>query len=214
MTSAFIKQASVLPAIGSFLAGTTILGKAQQAYIDNVVNKKRPMDAELYEKVRAAAENDGVKVLTNNKVPSSGYYPGKKMISMRDDQKYPGILAHELGHHRSGKAIWGSFLPGQLLSMFLPLLGRNAGRSKKLALGSTAYYMPNVASETIASKKGHDLLRDLGAKPEEQRQAFVGLPTYLLQALLPLTLYKGKKILGGYRPHSASTIRMPGGTVV
>lgn len=203
--SEFIKQSSAIPALASFLGVSTLIGTGQTQYVKRVAEPswKANKDEQLYEAIKNEVLKDKLKLTYNNAHPSSHYNPRNKEVVITDKQKSPGVLAHELGHHRAGPTVLKAHGVGNYLSSMLGmtvLLGKSAPRSKALALTSTGLFAPVLLSESLASKKGYDILKSKGADDQTARSAFAGLPTYALQALVPGLFYKGKKLLRGFNP--------------
>lgn len=84
-------------------------------------------------------------------------------------------LAHEVGHAQNHQTIWGKIIqsvPANLAYALSPIAGAFAGHA--LANGEkwplimpVAAVTPVLLSEMLATSKGHEVLKKVGAKPEE-----------------------------------------------
>ena len=113
----------------------------------------------------------------------------------------PAVVAHELGHHRGGKALGVAGLAGKNL-MGLGTAGAlwsgDENTSKNFALGGTASAAPMMASELDASWRGMRAMQRAGLKGG--LRAFGGVPTYAAVAAAPMLAHYGKKYFGGFKP--------------
>lgn len=189
-----------------------------------------PRDPEGYKKLRAVAKADGVytrsvldpiremreltRETTNpiskwslnrkrramHKMPG-GYDLIHKEIITNPKYRSPAIFAHELGHHRGGRALGLTGLAGKNL-MGLGAAGAlwsgDENTSKNFALGGTAAAAPMMASELDASWRGMRAMRQAGLKGGWR--AFGGVPTYAAIATAPMLAHYGKKYFGGFNP--------------
>lgn len=116
----------------------------------------------------------------------------------------PGIVAHELGHAEFDKSSLGKIIQstaarnasvvGLSIGAIIAMTSES-NRAAKAAMGATAALLgsaPKLIGEATASAKGHRMLKDNGATPEQLRHAraamAVGGGTYLAAALFGAAL--------------------------
>jgi hypothetical protein len=132
---------------------------------------------------------------------------------------HAGVLAHELGHASRGRLV------GSLNALGKPALLAGAvgaatlndeEAAKKSMLAGTVGGLATALTEIDASRQGSKILRHAKTLPNYKYMTggfkrgfrgspYVGVPTYLLSALLPLATFYTKKSLGGYRPKPAES---------
>jgi hypothetical protein len=130
---------------------------------------------------------------------AGAYNPSDKTILYNATRRSPSILAHELGHHLGPRWLNKSRVVSSLgrpLGVLGALMSSDEDTSRNMALAGTASQLPTLASEFDASRRGMNILSKL--KLSNPRRAFVGLPTYLAAASLPMLAHLGKKGLGGF----------------
>jgi len=140
------------------------------------------------------------------------FNPFTNEINSPRDYDHSGALAHEYGHatgsriHNYGN-IGGKALSG-LLGMGV-LASKEEDTSRNFAIGSTAAYMPVIASELDASIRGASLLKKLNVPLKGRMKAFIGVPTYLLGGAFPGIAHLTKKYFGGFEKGSPSAMAAP-----
>jgi len=107
----------------------------------------------------------------------------------------PGIMAHEYGHILQDPNI--GLYSASRSAPLLAAVGGAALRSNKAklvaALTGTAAGLPTIGYEIDASRRGRNLLKDLGYK--NPSEAYAGVPTYLANGSMPLTAYGVEKLI-------------------
>lgn len=164
----------------------------------------------LSDALKEHAKNRGLQI---QEVPSGGhivgrYYPKgtsrEGTVELGDNlehNKYgPGVLAHELGHHDLDQTTLGRLSQGALARVGLPVVGLSMGaliamtaehnQNLRAAVAAGAVLLahtPMLANEILASIKGHRILKDTGATPEELKDArtimLLGGSSYLARSL-------------------------------
>jgi len=121
-----------------------------------------------------------------------------------------GVLAHELGHASRGRMVGRlNFLgkPALMAGAFGAATMNDEDAAKKATVAGTAGGLITALTEIDASRQGSKILRHAKANAPDPKllkgNPYVGVPTYLLSALLPLATFYTKKSLGGYRPKPA-----------
>jgi hypothetical protein len=130
----------------------------------------------------------------------SGFTPIDEHIQMGAGFKgREGILAHELGHYTRGTGLaqLGRQLHGVgSMSALLPAIMKDDDNASMAAAAGSAFSLPMVADESLASWAGSKALRGNGFM--RRLAPFAGVPTYALAASLPWGVYGAKKLFGGY----------------
>jgi hypothetical protein len=124
------------------------------------------------------------------------FSPIEKRVRLTRDSPL-GVAAHELGHSRSSHT--GTVLRQGLsrltlpASAMIPFMDENSDEAKFLTAAGTVSSMPRLAEEVVASVRGHRLLNELGKtrklRIRDKASPYVGLGTYLVQALAPIAAY-------------------------
>ena len=148
------------------------------------------------------------------------YYPSKNYIVL-DNTRNPYTLAHELGHAELQKSNMGALMQGRIpriVHNVSPVIGTISGyhmtggsreralKSLILALGLSS---PTLLSEGAASYKGHEILQEHGATPEElaeyDKQMTAAFSSYLFEPAMTTSL---SYIIGGLNPKTAAAQRL------
>jgi hypothetical protein len=130
-------------------------------------------------------------------------------INLPEYLKNPSVLAHEAGHALGSKPLlWASAAGKQIgaLSVLPSLLAPNEETSRTIALGGTAAMVPTLYSEIDASIRGASLLKRLKVPFSGRARAFLGIPTYLAAASLPMLSHLTKKYFGGFEDSKRASV--------
>lgn len=114
-------------------------------------------------------------------------------------QATPGIIAHELGHALQHRAWWPIRTAANIAAGYtsLPILfSDDENKARRAANVTTGLGAVTLANELEASIRGARMMAK--NKIPGRFKAFLGIPTYLLTALMPQIAYKTKKHFGGY----------------
>lgn len=181
----------------------TLAGAASKLYV-NLVLRDLSSKANDFGNLVQEAKKRGIKLYKGQSIDDNFAIGGTKpavVVSTRS----PGVLAHEMGHIATpgySKFRAKTQRAANLASALGPVaasLDPNEDRSLLIAGLSSAASIPTLASETAASVKGRDLLRQhTSAKGLRSFGSFKGLPTYFIHAALPLMAWKLKKDTGGF----------------
>lgn len=137
--------------------------------------------------------------------------PATNEIQIPNKAVAPGVLAHEWGHALNAKTIkklggkslqkvWnGLYDLGNPLSSFgtsAAMIATGTGASEEtlrnIGLAGAATQAPRIMEELIASARGAAKLKKLNMPGK--LKAFVGIPTYLTPAALPMIPWLAKKL--------------------
>lgn len=123
-------------------------------------------------------------------------------IRMAKGQRGPGALAHEMGHAQNPRlaraGVHAKNFSG--LGTLTALGSANQDVARTGAATGTALGGLNLLSELDASRRGFKMLRGVGAGRGAALKAFIGIPTYALATAIPALAYKGKQLMGGFKP--------------
>lgn len=119
---------------------------------------------------------------------------------------HPGIFAHEAGHAKGTQNfMWSNILGknlGSLASLYALFGTRDKSTADTAAMVSGGLMAAGtLPSEIDASRLGFSMLRKLPFK--DRIKSFVGLPTYLLAALVPYLSVQAKDYMGGFNQKQA-----------
>ena len=201
---------AILRTIGAVGLGPMSTVSVGGVYIRNVFDPavyktNTPHEDMVFERLKRDALASG-KVHAINSSPLSDIpgrlgvdSAGNRIIEMNN--RNPGVLAHEIGHAPHVKPVqfaqgpWAGPLKqlGNISAMLANASAGSDGDNAALAatvLG-TAPHLPGVFQEIGASRRGAQLLR---AQNMRGRGAFIGLPSYLLSALVPSASYAASRL--------------------
>lgn len=199
--------------LGGNLASVPVGGGAQ-AYAHNTVFPRGSNATKEEEKVtnilKRFLKTKGVDVgddVMYRGAPSFNVF--NNFINLPKRFKNPAILAHEAGHAFGSKPqLWASIAGKQIgaLSVLPSLLTPNEETSRNIALGGTAAMVPTLYSEVDASIRGANLLKKLKVPFSGRAKAFLGIPTYLAAASLPMLSHLTKKYFGGFEDNKRASV--------
>lgn len=142
---------------------------------------KSPQNQPLFEGLVESAKTKGFNVETLPELFGMGKYI-PKTETIKVTKGATEILAHELGHTQLHKALpmfkyikgGGAFTAG-LTPLVATFTDKKSSLDKYLPFIAAAGMSPTLISEALASKRGLDMLREMGANPKIMRQAQLSL---------------------------------------
>lgn len=170
------------------------------------------MGGDIIDKMRTMAKSRGSDLVQHEVMKPTQSGIGEDLFGnttlMSPKEIHPGILAHEAGHIARGKATtkWLNTTPKMLgmLASLGSLFTNDEDKSLVASGAASALGGVTLLDEILASRKGSEMLQQAHAlrRPNTpmrmgtRMSPYIGLPSYALNAAMPMLLHEVRKRSG------------------